>query len=364
MVNEEGAFHRYAAIAIFVALIVVSYFVIRPFFLSLFLSALMAYTIFPIYKWLVKKTKRKTLSSFLLTLAVLLLIVIPASWLINTIVKESYVIYLIAKQRLATGLFHGCTAQICDTLTSYLQSPDVILYIERAINAVTQYFISKGSAILFVIPTLLINLFVFHFTLFYLLKDGENFVHRLGYYLSVQKKKYAQIVYRLREVTFGVVYGYLLVALLQGTLGAIGFWIVGLPSPVFWGVIMAILALFPYLGTAIIWGPAAAIMIISGLGQNSTIIVAKGIGLIVYSSLLVSGIDNLIRPKIIGDKAKIHPAIILVGILGGILFFGPFGVILGPMLLSLTSIIFEVYLGKKPTKHQVKKVLKHPKEIK
>ena len=132
---------------------------------------------------------------------------------------------------------------------------------------------------------------------------------------------------------------------MQGALGAIGFLIFGISSPLFWGMMMAFLALIPYLGTGFIWGPAAIIIFLEGVFQDSNILMYKGVALFLYGLFIVGGLDNLIRPKFIGAKAKIHPALIMIGIFGGIFLVGPIGVIIGPLVLSLTAIFIEEYLS-------------------
>ena len=109
---------------------------------------------------------------------------------------------------------------------------------------------------------------------------------------------------------------------------------------------MGLLALIPYVGTGFVWLPAALFIFIDGLSQDSTSLMMKGGGLFIYGAGLISGIDNVIRPKLMGEKAKVHPAIILLGIFGGMLIFGPLGIIIGPVVLALTSEIATTYWKK------------------
>ncbi|MBI2029786.1 AI-2E family transporter, partial [Candidatus Gottesmanbacteria bacterium] len=97
-------------------------------------------------------------------------------------------------------------------------------------------------------------------------------------------------------------------------------------------------------GTGVIWVPASLILILDGVFQDSTSLILKGVGLLIYSFIFVGSVDNLLRPKILGDKAKDHVAIVMLGIFGGILLIGPLGVIIGPLLLSLTVEVMKVYL--------------------
>ncbi len=312
--------------------------------LALFVGALLAYTFYPLYKFALKKTGKPTISSFLVCFLVLLMVIIPAGFLIKVLVQESYFIYLFFKQKLAVGLFEKCTSEFCKAITEFSQSELVSSQLKEIVRTATNWVIGKGSAFLINLPRLLMNLFVVFFTLFFFLKDGEDLLKRLHGYFQLHQANYALILNRLREIVHGVVYGYLLVAVIQGIFGALGFFLFGIPSPLFWGVVISFFALIPAIGTGVIWVPASLLLILDGVFQNSTPLILKGVGLFVYSFLFVGTIDNILRPKLISEKAKIHTAIIMLGIFGGILLFGPIGVMLGPLALSLTAEVMRVYL--------------------
>ena len=125
-------------------------------------------------------------------------------------------------------------------------------------------------------------------------------------------------------------------AVLQGILGGIGFFVVGIPNPVFWGFIMTILAFLPIVGTGLIWGPAGIILIAEGN-------IIWGIFLLVYGFFIVAGIDNIIRPRIISGKGKIHPIVALIGIIGGLKVFGFLGIIIGPLIAALFITMAEFF---------------------
>jgi predicted PurR-regulated permease PerM len=273
--------------------------------------------------------------------------VIPAVFLIKTLVQQSYLLFVLVKQKLAEGLFVNCHQPLCETIRALGQDPTVSYQIQEIVQKLATTIIEKGSTFLMSFPKIVINLFVLFFTLFYFLKDGEVLLSRLNHYLSLQKKEYVLILSRLREIIRGIVFGHLLVALIQGALGALGFFLFGVSSPLFWGLLMALFALIPYLGTGIIWLPASLILFFEGVFQNSNSLMLKGIGLFLYGLLVVSTVDNLLKPKLIGEQAKVHPLVILLGIFGGMFFFGALGVIIGPLILSFTTAIIETYLHRR-----------------
>jgi len=332
---------------LFLILAILSFFILKPFLLALFLGAFLAYLTYPIYKIIFKRVKNKNVAAILICLLVLILILVPGIFFMKAIVQESYSLYILGKQRMTTGLFKGCENEFCLSIKEFSMNPEISYQLQQGLKTATNWVVDKGSIFLLSVPRILLSLFVIFFTMFYFLKDGNSFVLKLNEFLGLKHKKYVAILSRLKEIMHGLVYGYLIVAVIQGALGALGFFIFGIPSPLFWGVVMTLLALIPFLGTGFVWAPAAVILFLNGIFQDSNMLIFKGIALFVYGLVLISSIDNVLKPKLMGEKAKIHPAVILLGIFGGLLLFGPFGVLIGPLILSLTSVFIEIYVLKK-----------------
>lgn len=337
-------FRKYLPLLFFAALLVLSVLIVKPLFQALFFGAFLAYLCYPIYKWLLKKMQQKTIAALLVCLLIILLLVLPGFFFVKTLVQETYVIYLIVKQRLALGIFGGCSYGFCDLLREITSNVEVRYQIQEAVAWTTKWIVNKASAVLVSIPKIVLNLIVMLAALFYFLKEGEGIIARLGEYVKMRDGKYRRLQSRLKDIIHGITFGYLLLAFVQGVLAALGFFIFGISSPLFWGLVVAILALIPILGSTLIWVPASLILIFDGVFQNNSSLIFMGIGLAIYSFVFVSSIDNLVRPKVIGEKANIHPLLILIGIFGGMFVFGPLGVIIGPLLLSLTFVILDVYL--------------------
>lgn len=311
------------------------------------MGALFAYIFYPLYKYFITKVGKPTFSAFMVCFAILLILIIPAIFFVKTLVQQSYLLFILGKQKLATGLFTNCDNGFCNLLVDVAKNQEINYQIQQILKSITDWIIHRGSNILISIPNVLLNIFVMFFTMFYFLKDGRKFVFGLNHYLNIKGNNYLIISKRLKGIVQGIVYGYLIIALIQGALGAFGFFMFGIPSPLFWGLLMALLALIPFLGTGVIWVPASILLFLDGMFQNSTTGILKGIGLFIYGFIIISGTDNILRPKMVSTKAKIHPAIVLVGIFGGILVLGPIGVIVGPLLLSLTFVFFEVFVFNK-----------------
>ena len=328
-------------------LVLLSLVIVKPLLLAILMGMLLAYVFTPVYRLVTKKIKQDTIAAVLVCFFVLLLLIIPGFFLVKLFVKESYVIYLIAKQKLAVGIFNGCEKDFCVTIQNLLYEPEIHFYLQTILKSAANYVVEKGTSFIVSIPQVILNIFVMFFTMYYFLKEGGVFVDNLNNYLRLHNKKYVHILNRLRDIVKGIVFGYGIIAIMQGMLGALGFWIFGISSPLVWGVIMTFLALIPFLGTGFVWVPAALLLFFEGMVKNSTVLMVKAAGLFVYSLLFVSTLDNFVRPKVIGNRTKIHPLIVMMGIFGGIMLLGPVGVIVGPLVLSLTMVFIEVYVLEK-----------------
>lgn len=336
-------FKEYIPILFLILLVVVSFFIIKPFLVAVLLGAILAYGVYPLYKLLLKRIDNKNMVALIVILLVLLILIVPSIFFLNTLIKESYVVYITVKQKLAVGLFEDCTHSLCRRVEDFSQNSEIQYQIQELTKKITSWVIEKGSSFLLSVPRIVLNLFVILFTSFYFMRDGPVFIEKVNTYLSMRQQRYQYIIKRLKEIVHGIIYGYFLIAFIQGSLGALGFFIFGVSSPLFWGLVMAFFSLIPFLGTGIVWVPASLMLLLNGLFQNSNWLVFKGLSLFIYSFIFVSSTDNFLRPKFVSEKAKIHPAILLVGFLGGIVVFGPLGVILGALILAVTVVVIESF---------------------
>ena len=340
-------YKQYIPFIIMVVLAILTFLIIKPFLVAIIIGALLAYLLSRFYKYLLLKTSKSSLSAFMVCIVAFLVVVIPSIFFIKVLVQQSFALFILGKQKLATGFVSNCSNSICDTIKIYSNDPSVRYQIQEFLGATTNWIVDKGSNFLLSVPQMVIGLFISFVSMYYFLKDGNRFIQKINRFFSTNEEKYGYVLSRLKKIMHGIIYGYGLVALIQGLLGWLGFFIFGVSSPVFWGMIMGILGLFPLIGSAIVWGPAALMLILQGIFQNSNSMIARGIGLGIYSALLISSLDNTLKPKLMGQKAKVHPGVMMVGLIGGIFFFGPIGVILGPLTLALLIVLIDAYIIEK-----------------
>jgi predicted PurR-regulated permease PerM len=183
----------------------------------------------------------------------------------------------------------------------------------------------------------LLGVFVMLYLLFYLLRDGDTLLAFVRRAIPLPLEHQQVMASSFTATVHGVLKGDLVVAVVQGTLGGLGFWALGIGTPILWGAVMAVLSVLPVLGTGLVWMPAAIYLLLIGS-------IWKGIALLAFGTLVISTIDNVLRPVLVGSDVKMPSYVVLVSTLGGIAIFGVNGFVIGPLLAALFFAAWEMYL--------------------
>lgn len=181
-----------------------------------------------------------------------------------------------------------------------------------------------------------VTLLVTFFLLFFFLRDKWRILAMVEGLMPLAPAESAEVVHRLRDMIGAVVYGTLVVALVQGSLGGLIFWWLDLPSPLLWGAIMALLAVLPILGAGIVWAPAAALLALDGHWEKAMILVAWG-------AIVIGLIDNVMLPMLMRRRMHMHTVPVFIAAVGGLFAFGATGIVLGPLIFALGFALLEVW---------------------
>src|SRR3989338_2752032 len=336
--------YDYVFVGIFLILTILAYFILNPFLTAILGSFILAYVFYPVYSKMRRFIRNETIMALIVSFLIVLLFTLPLMFVANSLVHEARVNYLFIKDFISSGKFMGgeeCTdpSSACalqNLIASYASNSQVQYYATDFFAKAADFLISFAGRLIFSIPAYLLNFFIMLFLVYYLLKEGEVLIYRLKVLLPVTDE-YAENIYNtIKQTTFAVVYGHVIVAAGQATIGGLAFWIFGVPSPILWSFVMFFLALIPLMGTPLVWGPA----VIFKFASNEPV---SAIGILIVG-IFISTADNFIKPKLIAEKAgKVHPAAILLGVLGGMLLFGIVGMFIGPVILSLLMTFIKIY---------------------
>jgi len=341
---------KYLFIVIFLTIIYLAYILIKPFISVILTSVLLAYIFYPLYKLIYKKTKRESFSALTTSILVVLIVSLPFAYIIAGIANEANQVLVKSRQSISSGeLFDvDCSpdkifCKIPNKLKEYLSNPETRLQIQEGIKQITTFVIKKTSNFLLSLPRFILDVFLVIFLMFYIFKEGNSIAIRTGKILPIQSHYRSDIIKKINDSVYAILFGSIIVAVIQGVLAAIGYYLVGFESVILWGIMTILFALVPFIGTAIIWGPAGLYLLINGLIISDSSMIGKGIGLLIYGVIIVSSVDNILKPKLIGDKAGIHPAFILLGVIGGLALFGVIGLLIGPLVFALLLTFLDIY---------------------
>jgi predicted PurR-regulated permease PerM len=318
---DHERFSKAVTITVFVALGVFLLYALRPYFYGI-IGALVAYFLFlPLQNLFVKKLNwKRGLAATLCLIIISLIIVIPSFFIISYTVHE--VIDVVKTQDI--GFYF-------EKLTEYIERFNLGSFVEKGIDYSKQILIDALKSI----PSILINLIIFYFVLFYLLYYYDIIPKRLEKFLPFDKKNSRKLFKMFKNMTHSTILTTLLIAAIQGAILGVGFWFLGVPGAFFWGVLTALVSVVPIIGQYVVWIPAAIIYFLQGNIFVGVVIVILG--------LFISTIDNFIRPFFAKKIGNTHPLITLFGVLIGIPMFGILGIVIGPLLIAYFLVLFETF---------------------
>ena len=317
---------------LFAAIAVLATIILWPFLTYIVLAGILTYTLFPIYSFFRLRVRRTDLASGLAICVALLIMVLPGIYLISGLAEQ------------VSGAYASLKVQSVDTITAFLaritgyrvEFEQIQRVLNSGIAQLRAWVLGIAPNVLGSIGELVLGLFIMFFVMYYGFIDGELFVARIRELLPLEASLKESLFHELRTITQAVLYGQVMTAVVQGTLGAFGLLIFGVANWLFWGSIMVVIAFLPLVGTPVVWVPAAISLILEGA-------TGRGIGLLIYGGILVMNIDNFLRPRLMSGRTQVHPVLILIGVLGGLKVFGFVGLLVGPLILALLVAFVRFY---------------------
>jgi predicted PurR-regulated permease PerM len=214
--------------------------------------------------------------------------------------------------------------------------------IQSAATALSQAILARSAGFVGGLLSILVSILFTVFTLFYLFRDGEAIAHKLPDLLPLDRRRAESVVRRAHEIITASVYGVLVIAIIQGTFGGVMFALLGLPSPLVWGVVMVILSCIPVAGSGLVWGPAVVFLGVTGAYTKAVILTVFGVG-------VIGTTDNVLRPRLVGGRTRMHELFVFFSVLGGLAAFGIMGLLLGPVILGVAIVFLGAVFGSPET---------------
>ena len=311
-----------------------TYQVLQPFLTPLIWAAVFAMLF---YGWQTRYAPKvgPNKMALAITLMTAALIVAPAVVLVSVLAQQ--IPLAIDEVQQATSQPHRLE-QLWDAIRarSPIALPENVSELGReGIQRAVAFLAPRAGALMADLVAFIGSLLAMLFALFFMLRDGETFARRVRDMLPVPIRVRERLMSDTRDLVVASVGAGIIVAIAQGTIGGIVFWLVGIQAPVFWGVVIAFASLLPLMGAALVWAPAALWLVLSGQ-------IAKGIIMVIVGVLAISMADNILRPLLLAGRTAVSGFIVFFGLLGGMAAFGFVGLVLGPIVLVITGSLLRV----------------------
>jgi len=310
----------------------------EPFLPVLVWALTLAVLFTPLQGWLESKLRHSSLAAIVSILLIGLIVVVPAIFVGEQlglqVVKGSQLI----ETKVASGEWRR-TLEAQPQLAPILNKVEHYIDLSGSIKTFTGWLgttagtIIKGS--IFQVLGLCLVLYI----LFFFLRDRQMALKSIMTLSPLSQIEMSGLFNRVGDTIHATVYGTFAIAVMQGCLGGLIFWGLGLPAPLMWGLVMSLLAIIPMLGSSIIWAPAAIFLALEGNWSSAIILVLWGV-------FIVSTIDNLLRPIFVGRRLHLHTVIVFMSVVGGLILFGTAGLILGPVTLTVTISLLEIWFNR------------------
>ncbi len=348
-------------LVLFILSIVLICWLLLPFFPILILAAVITGIFRPIYKFFNVTDKiNSPFASFLTCMLIFFILFIPMFLLVGQLAKEAQQLYFLGKDALISSQNENFieNSMIFNKASVLFAKFNIDLSIENANKWISNmgkdiglFLFEQARAITADMLKILISFFFMLLVIYYLLIDGDKLIQFIIKISPLPNEQDEKLIKKFKDMGGAILIGNGLGGIIQGIIGGIVFSLFGIKSPFLWGVLMSLLAFLPILGIGIVFIPAAIYFLLNGH-------IASGVFFIIFYVVLSFGIEYLFKPKLVGNRIKMHTLLVFLSIVGGLNLFGILGIIYGPLIISGFITLTDIYI----TNYQ--RMVEHPEEIK
>lgn len=315
-----------------------------PFYTAILWAVILAIVFHPVQLFLVRRLNgRQGVAALLSVLMCICLVIVPVVIILASIAQEGTSLY----QQVSSEEFdlQGRVARFASAVPSFIERwtpiklgsfPDLRDKFSGALLQASQTMAGRVFNVGETTLSFFIGSGVMLYLLFFLFRDGEKLISAIRRALPLNDDYSRQFLEKFTSVINATVRGNVIIAIIQGTIGGLTFWLLGIEAPLLWGVVMTFFSMLPAIGAAFVWGPAALFLIFSGAWLKGVILVLVGL-------LIIGLIDNLLRPPLVGRDAKLPDYVVLVSTVGGMALFGINGFIVGPLIAALFISVWSLF---------------------
>lgn len=315
--------------------------ILAPFIDVLMWAVVLVIVFYPVHLRILAKTRKPNLAAVLSCLLVIVAILLPLALVTIAIVRDATDVAQALQQRRGELLNPDPNSLIGRSVQwagKYVNVDRVASqeYLAERLQGVSGAVARRTLNVVGGAVGAIVQIFFVIFTMFYLFRDGDELRLGVRRLLPLERWQAHDVFVRTKEVIQASIYGSLVIAAIQGVLGGLAFWILGVPSALLWGAVMILLCMIPMAGAFLVWVPAAIYLLATGHWIKALI-------LTIWGAVVIGSIDNVLRPKLVGGRTRMHELIVFFSVLGGIQVFGVLGIVAGPAVAALAMALFEVW---------------------
>jgi predicted PurR-regulated permease PerM len=332
---DELYFRKVTTLVILAVLLILSFFLVKPILLAMIGGLIFAFIFSPVYNFLFKLTKSKNFSAILICFVLLSAIIVSLWFFSPMLIDESIKLYRSSQEMdIVTPL-----KKIFPSLFASQEfSQEVGSVIQSFVTKLTNSLMNYVSNIILDFPTILMQIFVVFFSFFYFLRDKDSLTDYIKSCLPFSKEVEKKLFQSTSDITFSVLYGQLITGIIQGTILGIGLFVFKVPNAFLLSLVGVIAGILPLVGPSIVGVPVAISFFLAGSPVSA-------IGILLFT-VISSFSEQFFRPIFVSKRTKLHPALVLIGMIGGFFFLGILGLVVGPLILAYLAIIIEIYRNK------------------
>jgi predicted PurR-regulated permease PerM len=311
----------------------------EPFLAALGWAAILTIFFYPMHNWIARRFSPNK-AAILSTLAVTILLIVPAILVTTLFIREAFAVskgvqHTLSKEQVPALV--KSWSWIAQHVPGLDPNADIFEMLEQAVQKQAGFLAARLGTILANIAAFIFDLFVMIFAMFYFFRDADHFLHGVRSILPFDAEHRDSLMTQTRDLIAASVTTSLILALIQGAIGGLGFALTRLPTPLFWGVVMAFFSLVPVVGSGLIFVPAALWLGFSGHWGRALLLllICAGVSTIV---------DNILRPLLLGGRTELSGLVIFISVVGGVALFGMLGLVLGPILVATAAGVLAVYM--------------------
>ena len=317
------------------------YLILKPFVVAILIAFVLSQLFGGVYKKLTRAFgKRKSLASLTSCLLIILIIFIPLVIISSLIVSETNQLFKTIQENNIRERIESVSLSVpyldLEFSNSDIQSIFGTEEFSKGLRSTSTFFLNAAKKTYQNTSSFLFLTFVMFFCLYYFFKDGDKLLRKLMDVSPLKNSQERMIIRKFVSVSRATLKGTLVIAIVQGVMMSILFWITGVKSAVLWGFITALVSLIPLIGPVLVWAPVGIVMLLLGF-------VWQGVVILLVGGLVISTIDNFLRPKLVGDETSLHPLLVFLSTLGGLALFGIAGFLLGPVVVVLFITLLDIY---------------------